>query len=94
MTAPPVSTADHPLPCPVPSPSGQPCVKPTPSGWTAEDGHAGGHMWMDDRTKRILDGGHYDATAALSGQPFEGHLPEECNGNCRFVAYLPKVGQS
>jgi hypothetical protein len=89
MNKPAVPTTENPLPCPVPAPdTGLPCVKKIPPGWTADEGHAGGHMWMSDRTSRILDGGHYDATAALSGLPFDGHLPEECDGDCRFMMFL------
>lgn len=88
-----VSTAERPLSCPVPGPEGQPCIKKIPAGWTADEGHAGGHFWANTRAKAILDGGHYDATAALSGQPFDGHLPEECPGpSCPYLAFLPRGG--
>ncbi len=75
------STAENPLPCPVPSPTGTPCTKTIPPGWTADEGHAGGHFWADKQTVEILAGGHYDATAALSGEPFVGHVPVDCPGS-------------
>lgn len=85
----PVSTAENPLPCPVPSPDGLPCRKRIPVGWKASEGHGGGHMWMSERTGAIFDGGHYDATGALSGLPFRGHLPQECPDpqTCEFLRY-------
>lgn len=76
-----VSTADNPIPCPVRSPSGHSCTKVIHPGWTVDEGHGGGHFWASARLKAIFNGGHYDATAALSGQPFEGHLPEDCPGD-------------
>lgn len=79
--------------CPVPHPDGDPtlpCVKLIEQGWTQEEGHGGGHMWMDERTAAILRGGHYDATAAVSGQPFGGHPVDECpGGTCEFVKEYP-----
>lgn len=65
MTVPAVS--DGTMPCPVPSPTGPPCSKKIPAGWTADEGHSGGH---------------YDASAALAGLPFEGHSPEDCRPGC------------
>lgn len=82
-----ISTAENPIPCPVRSSDGLPCTKPIHPGWTVEEGHGGGHFWVDDRLKAILDGGHYDAVAALSMQPFEGHLPEDCPGDTCPYAY-------
>jgi hypothetical protein len=75
-----ISTAENPIPCPVLSPSGVKCSKNIHPGWTVEEGHSGGHFWVGDRLEAIFRGGHYDATAAISMQPFEGHLPEECPG--------------
>ncbi|RKR92664.1 hypothetical protein BDK92_7140 [Micromonospora pisi] len=81
MTNPaPTSTNENPLPCPVASPDGLPCRKPIPKGWTADEGHAGGHFWMSDAAFAIVAGGHFDASAALAGVPFTGHLPEDCPG--------------
>lgn len=85
----PVSTAENPIPCPVPSPTGLPCCKPIPNGWTAEEGHAGGHFWISPGWLAIMDGGHYDATAAISGRPVDGHLPEDCPGDtCPYLMHL------
>lgn len=75
-----VSTSEDPIPCPIPSPDGLPCTKTIEVGWTVEEGHGGGHFWASLETVAILDGGHYDARAALSGQPFAGHRPENCPG--------------
>lgn len=86
-----VSTADNPIPCPVTSPgAGNPCTKTIPPGWTADEGHGGGHFWVDPHTKAILDGGHYDSVAAISMRPFDGHLPEDCPGAaCPYADRLP-----
>src|SRR5690606_21223373 len=78
------------MPCPVPGPNGLPCIKRIPTGWTAPEGHGGGHVWASERAQAILNGGHYDATAAPSGQPFEGHLPEECQA----ASYPPEWKRS
>lgn len=75
----------RPVWCPVPHPDGdpaRPCIKLIPKGWAQDEGHAGGHMWMSEDTAAILDGGHFDATGAISGQPFSGHLPEDCTPEC------------
>ncbi len=74
--------SDGTMPCPVPSPSGLPCTKHIPAGWAASEGHGGGHFWASPQFQAIFDGGHYDATAALSGQPFDGHLLEDCAPGC------------
>ena len=76
-----VSTSENPIPCPVRSPGGLPCTKTIHPGWTVEEGHAGGHFWTGDQLKAIFDGGHYDAASALSGLPFDGHLPQDCPGD-------------
>ncbi|GAA4208992.1 hypothetical protein GCM10022252_74860 [Streptosporangium oxazolinicum] len=82
--------SDGTMPCPVPSPNGLPCSKTIPSGWAAEEGHGGGHFWVGPELDAIFAGGHYDARAALAGQPFEGHLPENCFPGC---PYIPLVGR-
>jgi hypothetical protein len=91
MTAQAVS--DGTMPCPVPHPDGdadKPCSKKIPNGWTAGDGHGGGHMWMSAATKALLDSGHYDATAAIAGPPFSTHDPADCDYNCpRFWDNTP-----
>jgi hypothetical protein len=75
--------SDGTMPCPVRGPeSGLSCTKKIPNGWTADEGHGGGHFWISDRWSAILDGGHYDAKALISGLPADGHLPEECTPNC------------
>jgi len=74
--------SDGTLPCPVPSPGGLPCVKRIPRGWTAGEGHGGGHFWMSAETEQALERGHYDATAVLAGQPFTIHQPEDCTPAC------------
>lgn len=79
MTVPAVS--DGTMPCPVQSPTGLPCSKRIPA-WTADKGRAGGYFWASAETLAILDGGHYDASAALAGRPFEEHLPEDCRPGC------------
>lgn len=75
-----VSTAENRLPCPVRTPEGLPCTKKIPIGWTADEGHGGGHFWMSPEVAEILEGGHYDSVAAMSGRPFAWHLPEDCPG--------------
>src|SRR5579859_616363 len=75
--------SDGTLPCPVQSPGGLPCVKHIPRGWTASEGHGGGHFWMAPEVRAALDrGDHYDATAAISGQPFSFHRAEDCAPGC------------
>jgi hypothetical protein len=68
--------------CPAPSPDGMPCARIIPAGWAIGDGHPGGHVWMSPDTQDLLDRGHYDPTAALAGQPFAAHLPEDCPPGC------------
>ncbi len=82
------------LPCPVRSPFGDnPCIRKIPAGWHVYEGHPGGHMWMTERARRIMHGGHFDAAAALNGGNFDGHLPEECpthgGGECRWLPLVP-----
>jgi hypothetical protein len=74
------TTSDGTMPCPVPSPDGKPCVKRIPAGWTADEGHGGGHWWQSPETSKALERGHYDAAAAISGLPFAIHQPEDCPG--------------
>lgn len=74
--------SDGTLPCPVPSPGGLPCVKRIPKGWTADEGHGGGHFWTSPEIAQALERGHYDAKAALAGQPFTIHQPEDCTPAC------------
>ncbi len=75
--------SDGTMPCPVPNPrNGDPCTKTIPAGWAAGEGHGGGHFWADAATVAMLDGGHYDAVAAISGQPFASHEPEDCSPSC------------
>lgn len=68
------------MPCPEPSPTGLPCSKKIPAGWTAEEGHSGGHFWASAETLAVFDGGHYDASAALAGlrrkQPWARIAPD------------------
>ncbi len=97
MTPPPDQPAvsDGTMPCPVPHPDGdpdKPCVKKIPNGWTADEGHAGGHMWMDAATMAVFDTGHYDAVAAISGQPFGPHAPEDCDPSCGRYLEMVKAG--
>lgn len=75
-----VSTVENPLPCPERSPAGVACTKTIPPGWTAAEGHAGGHFWVAEPLLLIMRGGHYDTAAAVSGQQFDGHLPADCPG--------------
>ncbi len=89
-----VSLEGSQLPCPVRSPWGnKPCIRMIPSGWHVYEGHPGGHTWMTEQVRRIMAGGHFDATAALNGEPFQGHLPEECptheGGECPWLPLVP-----
>lgn len=96
MTDTRISTAENPIPCPVPSPDGLPCAKTIHPGWTVEEGHGGGHFWASPETVAILDGGHYDernsilkADLVVNGgrlqktiwKVFAGHRPEDCPGD-------------
>lgn len=75
--------SDGTMPCPVPHPDGidAPCTKTIPKGWTADEGHGGGHCWMSPKVRESFDrDDHYDAHAALSGQPFSFHRAEDCPG--------------
>ena len=74
--------SDGTLPCPVLSPDGLPCTKTIPEGWAPEEGHGGGHFWISTQGAAILDSGHYDVVALISGQPAASHSPKECHPNC------------
>ncbi len=79
------TVSDGTMPCPVPDPDGNPelaCNRLIPAGWTAEEGHPGGHWWLDRATDELLRSGHFDATAALSGLPFGPHDPADCTPSC------------
>ncbi len=95
--APLVPVSDGTMPCPVPHPDGAPqltCRKKIPTGWSADEGHPGGHFWLDEATDELLRSGHFNAKAALSGEPFGPHDPADCDHNCpRFWdAFRAKAG--
>lgn len=75
MTA---AVSDGTLRCPA-AVDGLVCRKHIPAGWTADDGHSGGHVFASDQTWEILQRGHFDATALISGAQTEAHLPERCS---------------
>jgi len=89
VTTEPIS--DGTMPCPVPSPdTGHPCVKTIPRGWTAEEGHGGGHFWQAPAITRALDAGaHYDAGRLLAGEAVPWHLPEDCTPACAQAGSSP-----
>lgn len=68
--------SDGTMPCPAASPTGLPCTKPIPHGWTADEGHGG----TSQHVQAVFDGGHFDASPVLTGLPFEGHLPADLPG--------------
>jgi hypothetical protein len=77
------AVSDGTMPCPVPSPGdGAPCSKRIPKGWTADEGHGGGHWWIWPKDQARMDSGHFDARAALSMQPFSVHQPADCHPGC------------
>ncbi|TDC00024.1 HD domain-containing protein [Micromonospora fluostatini] len=86
------SIEGDPLPCPVLSEAGLWCAKSIHPGWFPEEGHGGGHWWVGWDTDRLMSGGHYDATAAVDGRPFTGHLPADCPGptGCEFWPILDR----
>jgi hypothetical protein len=45
-------------------------------------GHGGGHCWMSPKTQQAMELGHYDARAALAGEWFTIHQPEDCTPEC------------
>jgi hypothetical protein len=95
--APRIPVSDGTMPCPVPSPGGLPCSKRIPAGWTASEGHGGGHFWVSPETAQALDTGHYDALAALAGKPFTVHQPADCTPECprygEAAAYAEKTAR-
>lgn len=78
------AVSDGTMPCPVPAPeTGHPCMKKIPAGWTADEGHAGGHWWQDPAiTEMQKRGVHFDYATLLSGQPAQSHEPEDCTPSC------------
>ncbi|MCG8971774.1 hypothetical protein [Streptomyces sp. CL12-4] len=88
MTSPspadPGTISDGTMPCPVPAPeTGHPCVKRIPQGWTAAEGHGGGHFWQAPKVAELeARGAHYDPGTLLSGQPTPWHLPNDCSPEC------------
>jgi hypothetical protein len=78
------AVSDGTMPCPVPSPdTAHPCTKTIPAGWTAEEGHAGGHWWQDPAITELQKRGvHFDYAVLLSGQPAPWHEPEDCTPAC------------
>ena len=72
--------SDGTMRCPAPSDTGLPCQKRIPQGWTADEGHSGGHWWESDAHREFMDTAHYDAELLLSGLPFEAHSPADCPG--------------
>lgn len=77
------TVSDGTMPCPIAGPeTGHPCVKRIPKGWTADEGHGGGHCWMSADVAAIIDGGHYDSVALISGLPAATHAPEDCTPDC------------
>jgi len=39
-------------------------------------------MFANESGRKVLESGHYDATALLSGQPASWHEPEDCTPEC------------
>jgi hypothetical protein len=52
-------------------------------------GHGGGHFWISPETSQAMDRGHFDATAALAGQSFTIHQPEDCTPGCPWRYWRP-----
>ncbi len=71
--------SDGTLPCPV-THEGIPCTKQIPKGWHENEGHSGGHWFQQHVLAEAMRSGHYDAVAALSGEPFTIHAPADCPG--------------
>jgi hypothetical protein len=74
--------SDGTMPCPVASPDGVACTKRIPAGWTADEGHSGGHFWASAEALDALENQHYDSVALISGQPAEFHRPQDCHPGC------------
>lgn len=41
-----MTISDGAMPCPVPSPTGLPCTKKIPAGWSADEEHLPAGCWM------------------------------------------------
>ena len=86
------TVSDGKMRCPV-TRDGLPCQKHIPKGWTVSEGHGGGHWFQTDESfaSMFMAGAHYDATAALSGQPFTPHTPADCPDlqECRRKGWTP-----
>jgi hypothetical protein len=84
------AVSDGTMPCPVPSPSGHPCIKHIPRGWTADEGHGGGHWWRQHEVTQAMDAGaHFDASRLLAGLPTEHHMPADCTPQCPHWTSTP-----
>ncbi|MFF2731743.1 hypothetical protein ACFVS9_28030 [Streptomyces sp. NPDC058008] len=72
------------MPCPVPDPvNGHPCTKKIPPGWTADEGHGGGHFWQSPKVAELQERGvHFDAGSFLSGKPTPWHEAKDCTPSC------------
>lgn len=66
-----------PTSCPAVAVDGQPCQKVIVG---ALGFHAGGHIFASDAVWAKLTGDHFDARAAIAGEPFTTHRPEDCPG--------------
>lgn len=64
------------------STEGNSCIKRLVVDVDGEGYHGGGHMFATPAVRKVLDGGHYDATALISGQPASWHEPDECHPEC------------
>lgn len=73
------TTSDGTTACPV-THEGYPCRKTIPVGWLPSEGHGGGHWFASDEIADQMRTGHYDARAALAGEEFGIHRPQECPG--------------
>lgn len=84
MTTAAEPVSDGTMPCPVPHPDGvdAPCAKTIPEGWTADEGHGGGHFWISAESRRFMDTAHYDLRDTLSFRPMQTHEIEDCNPYC------------
>lgn len=64
------------------STEGSSCIKRLTVDIDGEGYHGGGHMFATAAVRLVLDGGHYDATALISGQPATWHEPDDCHADC------------
>lgn len=79
----PAPVSDGTMPCPVPSSNGLPCIKMIPAGWTADEGHGGGHWWESPETTAAVEAGaHFDAVRLMAGLPTALHMPTDCTPEC------------